>query len=252
MTVKIAEACTGSGKTSWPAATPFISDTNGRVPNPRELGLPHDTWRKYQYETLLWLTSGKAGRVVSLVKTKSLQASNYDEMYGFDAHYGRANYRCNHPGAEAGATCAECMFLETGSMQNCPVSSGCPYLLSKHAAMNSRRASLNYAYWMTARNWRANFPPDVLYCDEAHNLSEIVLDWVGVTVTERQRREWDLPAFPRADSSRGSGILTKTEPPTCRATRLGRIEVNLSQGSSVDRSLPGIMQPTISSAHLTQ
>jgi Rad3-related DNA helicase len=47
----------------------------------------------------------------------------------------------------------------------------------------------------------------MLYCDEAHNISEIVLDWVGVTITAKDREEWDLPEFPELDSTSGGGIL---------------------------------------------
>jgi len=207
------------------------------IPNPRDYGLPHDTWRKHQFETLVWLLaderpstiviesptgSGKTSwpaaasrdlRVVSLVRTKSLQMSNYEKEYGFDAHYGRGNYLCKHPGADPGTMCDQCMYLDSGSMHNCPASSSCLYLISKDKALHSRKASLNYAYWMTASGWRVQYPPDMLVCDEAHNLSDIVLDWVGVTLGRRESEEWDLPPYPEIEGS-GGGVLIKTESPT--------------------------------------
>lgn len=207
--IKIVESMTGSGKSTWPAGAPFVVDSQ----NPRDLHLPHDTWRKHQLETLLWLTDGEPHTVIALVRTKSLQMHQYDAEYGFTAHYGRANYDCVFPGADPGTRCNECKFLNNGGMQACPVSSNCEYLLSKHAAMNSPKASLNYAYWMTARNWRANYPPQMLFCDEAHNLSEIVLQHVGTTVRDRDRMDYGLPNFPILDSTKGSGMLIRRASP---------------------------------------
>lgn len=151
--------------------------------------------------------------IIALVQTKSLQRHQYDSEYGFDAHYGRANFDCVHPKAKRGTKCDRCRYLDKGGMQKCPVSSQCKYLLSKNRAMNSRRASLNYAYWMTAKNWRRNFPPEMLFCDEAHNLSDVVLNWVGAEITAWDRKEWNLPDFPELDSTRGSGMLIKVESP---------------------------------------
>jgi hypothetical protein len=78
--------------------------------------------------------------------------------------------------------------------------------------MESQKASLNYAYWMTAARWRASHS-GMLYCDEAHNLSKIVLNWTGTTVTVRQKTDWGLPDFPILDSTKGSGMLIKRESP---------------------------------------
>lgn len=208
--IKLLEAVTGSGKTGLAAATPFMTDSLGL--DPRDFGLPHDEWRKHQLETLLWLTNREPHRVVSLVKTKSLQRKNYDGLYKFDAHYGRANFLCQHPSAHLGVRCDECQYLNNGGMRACPYASKCEYLQSKDRAMNSPKASLNYAYWMTAVNWRTKRPPEMLYCDEAHNISEITLDWVGATITEKQRADWKLPAFPELDSSSSGGILIHRGP----------------------------------------
>jgi len=53
----------------------------------------------------------------------------------------------------------------------------------------------------------------MLFCDEAHNLSNVVLDFVGITVREKDRQEWGLPNFGELDSSAGGGILIKREDP---------------------------------------
>ena len=58
----------------------------------------------------------------------------------------------------------------------------------------SQLASLNYAYWLLMRKkWPM---PNLLICDEAHQLSEIVLDHAGVEITPYTKEQWDLPSFP--------------------------------------------------------
>lgn len=187
------------------------------IPNP--YGLPHATLRPHQAETIDWLLglrasaavvnaptgSGKTSfaaamaskkRTAALVKTKSLQSENYGGSYEFDVLYGRGNYDCVHPDASTYATAAECLF--TGGMYDCPHAGECGYLQAKGRAAYSFRASLNYAYWLAA-SWPAQRLAEsggYLFLDEAHQLSDIVLDHTSVTVTMRERLEWDLPSFP--------------------------------------------------------
>jgi len=97
----------------------LVSETSTRpftIPSPRDLGLPHDAWRRHQYETYLWLSddnrnpvniieqptgSGKSavvsalanhGRTVIITKTKSLQ-QQYASIYGAFPMMGKSN-RC--------------------------------------------------------------------------------------------------------------------------------------------------------------
>lgn len=182
-------------------------------------GLPHATLRPHQAETIQWLLSPKKNalvvnaptgsgktsfaaavasrqRVVALVKTKNLQTENYGGSYSFDVLYGRGNYECVHPEASSYATAAECMYQ--GAMYECEYAGECPYLVAKGYASSSFRASLNYAYWLAAR-WPAEklaAAEGYLFCDEAHQLSDVVLDHTSVMMTMAERLEWDLPAFP--------------------------------------------------------
>ena len=38
-------------------------------------------------------------------------------------------------------------------------------------------------------------------------LSDVVLDFCGATIMEKQRREWNLPAFPNLNSDSGSVLI---------------------------------------------
>lgn len=135
-------------------------------------------------------------RVLALVKTKNLQSENYGGSYEFDVLYGRSNYDCPHPEALQGATAAECMYA--GAMWECEFADYCEYLQTRNLVSKSYRASLNYSYWLAAK-----WPKDklaashgYLFCDEAHQLSDVVLDYTSIVVTMAERINWDLPPFP--------------------------------------------------------
>lgn len=199
--------------------------------SPREYGLDHDEFRPNQLEAIEWSRtstktkileaptgSGKTAiarslaqesRVVSLVRTKALQEDNYEKAYNFIPLYGRANYPCVYEKARAGAMADSCAFSEEG-MFNCPQAGDCPYHTQKERAKRSGMTALNYAYWLHVYSrWPA---PKNLVCDEAHELSSIVLEWAGCTITEKERRDWDLPPFPILKSGGSVSILTVSAP----------------------------------------
>lgn len=184
---------------------------------PDEYGLHHEEWREHQADSVAWALDSKIGqislleaptgsgktaiakalgskmRVISLVQTKVLQVENYEADYGFDVLFGRGNYPCVHPTAGRWTMADECIFAEVG-MNKCGVHSECPYVIARERAKASSLASLNYPYWLhTYHKWPV---PNVLVCDEGHELPEIVLDWAGCTVTSKTRVDFDLPMFP--------------------------------------------------------
>jgi Rad3-related DNA helicase len=182
-------------------------------------GLPHPDLRPHQGETIESLlataaratvvnaptgsgkTSFAAGvasrnRVISLVKTKNLQSENYGGSYHFDVLYGRTNYECLDPDAGRHATAAECLY--PGAMNDCAFAADCPYRRAKFRASRTQKASLNYSYWLAARWPAEGLAADrgYLFCDEAHQLSDVTLDHASSTVDEGDRVEWGLPEFP--------------------------------------------------------
>jgi Rad3-related DNA helicase len=70
--------------------------------------------------------------------------------------------------------------------------------------MDASRAVFNYAYWMiTHKKWQ----PELLVLDEAHNVSDVILEHVGTSINEHQRTTWGLPPFPLIESTTTSGLL---------------------------------------------
>lgn len=180
--------------------------------SPTDYNLPHDEWRPGQREAVEWVNSqtgnlimsaktgaGKTsvakslamrGKTVALVRNKSLQVVNYGEKYGYDILMGKNNYSCLRGD---GLSCQQCLYA--GKMNTCPSVRSCPYLIAKRKAVKSDAASTNYAYWLTTETFknRGNY---ALVMDEAHLLPSIVLDYVGIIVTEEEQQKYDLPEFP--------------------------------------------------------
>lgn len=210
----------------------MAEDDVGEKKTPRDYGLMHDEFRPYQEETIGWAIYGESGvsileaptgsgktavaralgsqsKTVALVRTKALQEENYDMGYGFIPLYGRANYPCVYEKAKPGAKADSCAFSEEG-MDKCPQFARCPYAQQKEAAKRAKMATLNYAYWLHVQS---KWPPlDNLVLDEAHELSAITLEWAGCTVTQKDKDEWELPAFPILRSGGSASILTKAAP----------------------------------------
>jgi len=144
-------------------------------------------------------------KAMSLVQTKLLQQDNYGGIYGWDILFGKGNYKCDHPDADFDTTADQCAFAEIG-MQKCPVSNKCKYLVKKSMVMNSKLASLNYAYYLLS-NWPKQIPYDILIMDEAHMLSDITLNYAGIEIHDLTRQEWNLPEFPKVSSYDAGSIF---------------------------------------------
>jgi Rad3-related DNA helicase len=139
-------------------------------------------------------------RVIALSHTKMLQQDNYGGTYDFTFLFGKGNYPC---ALNPGTTAALCKHA--GDPKLCG-RYPCAYYRQKNAAMLAARCALNYAYFMTA-NWpREQAPSGYLVLDECHLLPDLVIEHSSVTVDERTRREWDLPAFPLL-TTKGSSLM---------------------------------------------
>jgi len=213
------------------------SPTDPSALNPRLYLLPYAQWRPYQYESLQWITgnsvdvvsiteqptgSGKSpqamalshasateDKVVALTESRNLQRQYQATFRDCHVHYGRSNYPCVNPEYTPWQLTAErCPFQP--HMNDCPYYGSCPYIVSKHRAIASRRTTLNYAYWLVANR---HFAPDWLVYDEAHMLSDITLNYVGTSIGQHTVDRWGLPDIPEIEDASFSLFGSTAEKP---------------------------------------
>lgn len=187
---------------------------------PSDWGLPHDSWRPGSFEAVQWALnshghflllqaptgSGKSGiataisqfkdKVVVLTYSKNLQ-HQYEDIYGWPLLMGKNNYPCVHDYALADATAEDCFY--EGEMSSCEARMECPYANAFWDAIASPRVCMNYALWLSIRNIikKMKLKYDLVVCDEAHLLPDLVLDWVGIQLTMERVFNHELPMIPK-------------------------------------------------------
>jgi hypothetical protein len=160
--------------------------------------ITHNSGKSIIAMSLSHSVPGLEQQVIALTESRNLQRQYQRLFRDCHAHYGRSNYKCIHPKyVPWGLTVERCPFQP--KMNQCPYYKACPYITSKHHAIASQRTALNYAYWLVANR---HFDPQWLVYDEAHMLSDIVLGYVGTSISQRAVDKWQLPPIPEiADAS---------------------------------------------------
>ena len=163
------------------------------------MSMPHGLDRPYQRETYdkimkstakwviieagtgsgktAWAAQAREDRLktLALVRTKSLQDANYAGSYDFTVLKGKGNYRCADKSFAYADECDHACWEY------------CPYKLAKQAFCASDKGSLNYTKFLL--DWRVveEFEPDIIFCDEAHQLSDLTLDYAGISLRWNRR-----------------------------------------------------------------
>jgi len=79
----------------------------------------------------------------------------------------------------------------------------CDYWSQKMKALNSQKVAHNYAYYLYESNYAGDFgSPEALVCDEAHAIEQVVMDFVSVSISERELKKIGLtgPNFTDVES----------------------------------------------------
>lgn len=178
------------------------------LPAPYELGLPEKyvDWRENQEDAILQIIHtekpfhisiaptgfGKSMMYVSaaylsskrfcaLTSTKGLQTQLMRdfESIGLVDIRGRNAYECRveHDGSR-------CDHGPCIAGYQCPMKGGgCYYFDAYRRALNARMVVTNYAYWMSSYAYGEGLGRfDMLTCDEAHNLPNVVSDFLTITL----------------------------------------------------------------------
>jgi Rad3-related DNA helicase len=121
-------------------------------------------------------------RTLALVLHKSLQSANYKEQYDFDILYGKSNYPCVERNKKQASFLPRVRYTayDCGN-PDCE----CPYQQQELHCLESQRVSLNYAKFLMSKSFNDRFQPDFLFLDEAHNLPDITMNFVGLSL------DWD-------------------------------------------------------------
>jgi len=124
-------------------------------------------------------------KTIAVVRTKSLQRQ-YEQGYDFVPMFGKANYDCHQYGNQA-------ELFDIGVDQTadlCTVTDefkdlcrrNCPYWQDRYKFIGASAGILNYAKFLLDRRLIEDFSPDILFLDEAHELSESIV--TGFSGTE--------------------------------------------------------------------
>ncbi len=123
-------------------------------------------------------------RTMALVLHKSLQTQNYQEQYQFEPLFGKSNYPCVKKNENQQAVLFGNPVKYTANdcdERHCD----CPYQQQLQTCMMSNRVTLNYAKFQSSRKFSEGYETKYLFLDEAHNLPNIVMNFVGFTI------DWD-------------------------------------------------------------
>jgi Rad3-related DNA helicase len=121
-------------------------------------------------------------KTMVLTRTKSLQ-DQYARSYSFSTVKGKGSYACLHNFAPGADLCKIDGRDEKELKEKCE--SECPYPLACEEMLSSNLASLNYSKFLTELRQSglvSKYSPDVLFLDEAHQLSDLVCEWSGCTL----------------------------------------------------------------------
>lgn len=132
-------------------------------------------------------------RVISLSHTKSLQVQY--EYYDFASLFGKGNYKCldldNSQqmeidlGLKPEELTADICVVSRKNRDECYDT--CPYFVAKWEFLSSEAGALNYHKFLSDRRLIEDFNPEYLFLDEAHLLSDLVVDFAGITLNWKSR-----------------------------------------------------------------
>ena len=154
---------------------------------------PTGSGKSLQYATAAHTAFNRA---VILTSTKGLmrQLENDFSEIGLVAVKGKNSYMCT--AENDGSRCDEgpcnagfkCKYQDQG---------GCPYYDAVAAARVSPLIVTNYAFWMTYNKYAQKLPtPDLLVCDEAHDLPQLVSDFLTSKINRQHPLIWSILTPP--------------------------------------------------------
>jgi Rad3-related DNA helicase len=176
---------------------------------------PFDSYRKHQQEVMIQCVEafdrgirhvvvsapvgiGKSAMALALGKyygssfigttQKSLQ-KQYCNDFDLPEFYGKSNYVC----AKDPSQKCDNPSCKGEKQEGCI----CPYQQAKRDCFESNTSIMNYALLFSLAQFGGGFPhrPLATY-DECHNLESVLTDFVGINITERAFKMFNIPLLP--------------------------------------------------------
>jgi len=159
------------------------------------------------------------GNSAYLVHSKALQEQIHHDFPEFALLKGRNNYECINPDVMnftkadndkiTKRTASDCPFREP--RRKCGEFDECPYKVQKDIVVHRSLRILNYSYWLLESNYVGKLSNlNVLICDEADKLEDILLKTVSVQVSERQMKKFGIKE-PRYKTACENGLKSWIE-----------------------------------------
>lgn len=193
------------------------------LPAPNLLGLPkkYTAWRPHQSQAVEHIISsetpfitqiaptgsGKSltyvsaahlstNRSIFLTSTKGLMnqlSTDFTEL-GIVTVKGKNSYMCK---AENDGSRCDVGPCNAGFKCGYKESGGCPYYDAIKAAQTAPLVVTNYAFWMTYNKYAQGLAlPDMLVCDEAHDLPQLVSDFLTCRINRNRPAIWSVIREP--------------------------------------------------------
>lgn len=169
--------------------------------SPKDYRIDLPSWRDGQLKAIRWIQkqdkkylatiaptgSGKSAigaaqgafgnSVQILTRTKALQQQYDDTRLDGDVLFGMNNYACQLNMGQL--TADHCLHMK--APHKCEFYDTCGYFQQRNKTRTSVRAVLNYSYYFNIYNNEGWPSPDVLFCDEAHDLPNLLMDRLTFT-----------------------------------------------------------------------
>jgi len=153
-------------------------------------------------KSLVGMVAGAVkGDMTYLTHSRDLQNQIVADFPDVGKLWGRSHYPCDR---YHGLTAAEC----TNSRVNpCEYINRCDYRAAKRAVLAKRMRSLNYSYFLNETNHVGQFSDQsFLVCDEADILEDVMMGFIGLSISKWQIEKLGL-ALPRRKTSKAKDSM---------------------------------------------
>lgn len=122
-----------------------------------------------------------------------------DEPYSLRSCISAANFKCREYAAQ---TCAETYRLRGYANNKARYCESCPYSSARKDFVSAPMAITNYAYFLAESLYANSIKRRrMLVCDEAHNIEEMLTDFVSIKVDEKSAAKLKLQAPKKGAST---------------------------------------------------